>query len=382
MKYPLFKVHMPVDEALVAIREVLESGFVNEGQQVNDFQSALAGFLGVRNLVLTNSCTSALTMAYKMSGVGPGTEVITPAMTCVATNTPIMNLGAKIVWADIQPDSGSIDPADIVQKITDKTRAIVYVNWAGTPCDLEAIRLIGRKYGIPVIQDGAHAFGATWNGQPISDFADFTCLSFQAIKHLSSGDGGALICNDDQKFILARKLKWFGYDRDAVKDEKGEWKGQRWSADIRPGEVGFKFNMNNISAAIGMVQMKHIGTLLNAHRSNAAIYNDTFSDSAYIKPLRVPPQALSSYWVYTCLYAGGEELRNELIERLNAEGIAAGLVHLPNDMYTAFNEFKAELPGTTAFSASQISLPCGWWISPADCRFIAARVLKIVEQLR
>ncbi len=373
---------MPVDEALVAIREVLESGFVNEGQQVNDFQSALAGFLGVRNLVLTNSCTSALTMAYKMSGVGPGTEVITPAMTCVATNTPIMNLGAKIVWADIQPDSGSIDPADIVQKITDKTRAIVYVNWAGTPCDLEAIRLIGRKYGIPVIQDGAHAFGATWNGQPISDFADFTCLSFQAIKHLSSGDGGALICNDDQKFILARKLKWFGYDRDAVKDEKGEWKGQRWSADIRPGEVGFKFNMNNISAAIGMVQMKHIGTLLNAHRSNAAIYNDTFSDSAYIKPLRVPPQALSSYWVYTCLYAGGEELRNELIERLNAEGIAAGLVHLPNDMYTAFNEFKAELPGTTAFSASQISLPCGWWISPADCRFIAARVLKIVEQLR
>jgi perosamine synthetase len=382
MKFPLFKVHMPVDEALVAIREVLESGFVNEGQQVTDFQNALAGFLGVRNLVLTNSCTSALTMAYNMSGVGPGTEVITPAMTCVATNTPIVNLGAKIVWADIQPDSGSIDPSDIERKITDKTRAIVYVNWAGTPCDLEAIQSIGRKHGIPVIQDGAHSFGATWNGKPISDFANFTCLSFQAIKHLSSGDGGALICNDEQKFGLARKLKWFGYDRDAVKDEKGEWKGQRWSADIRPNEVGFKFNMNNISAAIGMAQMKHIGALLKAHRSNAAKYNEAFRDSAYIKPLRVPAQAQSSYWVYTCLFAGSEELRNELIERLNAEGIAAGLVHLPNDMYSAFEEFKADLAGTAAFSASQISLPCGWWVSPEDCRFIATRVLEIAAELR
>lgn len=382
MKFPLFKVHMPVEEALAAIRNVLESGFVNEGQQVTDFQNALVDFLGGRNLVLTNSCTSALTMAYKISGVGPGTEVITPAMTCVATNTPIVNLGAKIVWADIQPDSGSIDPTDIERKITDKTRAIVYVNWAGTPCDLEAIQSIGQTHGIPVIQDGAHAFGATWNGLPISDFADFTCLSFQAIKHLSSGDGGALICKDEQKFGLARKLKWFGYDRDAVKDERGEWKGQRWSADIRPNEVGFKFNMNNISAAIGMAQMKHIGALLEAHRSNAATYNDAFFDCAYIKPLRVPAKAQSSYWVYTCLFTGSEELRNELIERLNAEGIAAGLVHLPNDMYSAFEEFKADLPGTAAFSASQISLPCGWWVSPEDCRFIATRVLGIAAQLR
>jgi perosamine synthetase len=382
MKFPLFKVHIPVEEALAAIRNVLESGFVNEGQQVTDFQNALVDFLGGRNLVLTNSCTSALTMAYKMSGVGPGTEVITPAMTCVATNTPIVNLGAKIVWADVQPDSGSIDPADIERKITDNTRAIVFVNWAGTPCDLEAIQSIGQTHGIPVIQDGAHAFGATWNGRPISDFADFTCLSFQAIKHLSSGDGGALICNDEQKFGLARKLKWFGYDRDAVKDEKGEWKGQRWSADIRPKEVGFKFNMNNISAAIGMAQMKHIGGLLKAHRSNAATYNEAFRDSAYIKPLRVPDQAQSSYWVYTCLFAGSEELRNALIESLNAEGIAAGLVHLPNDLYSAFEEFKVDLPGTVKFSASQISLPCGWWVSPEDCRFIAARVLEITAQLR
>jgi perosamine synthetase len=381
MKYPLFKVHMPIDDALAGVREVMASGFVNEGQQVTDFQNALMSFLGVQNLVLTNSCTSALTMAYKMAGVGPDTEVITTAMTCVATNTPIVNLGAKIVWADIRSDSGSIDPVDIERKITDKTRAIAYVNWAGTPCDLEKIQSLGKKYGIPVVQDAAHAFGATWKGRPISDFADYTCLSFQAIKHLSSGDGGALICNDSAKFSLARKLKWFGYDRDAVKDEKGEWKGQRWSADINPDEVGFKFNMNNISAAIGLAQMKYIGALLDAHRGNAATYIDAFRDSPFIRALHVPEEAQSSYWVYTCLFNGSEDQRDALIERLNAEGIAAGLVHLPNDMYSAFKEFESDLPGTVAFSASQISLPCGWWVTPEDCRHIARRVHELAQQL-
>ncbi len=382
MKYPLFKVHVSTEEALAGIREVLESGFVNEGLQVTEFQNALMNFLGVRNLVLTNSCTSALTIAFKMSGVGPGTEVITTAMTCVATNTPIVNLGAKIVWADIRSDSGAIDPADIERKITSRTCAITFVNWAGTPCDLEAIYAIGQKHGIPIIQDGAHAIGATWNGRPMSDFADYTCLSFQAIKHLSSGDGGALICKDDANWALARKLKWFGYDRDAIKDETGEWKGQRWSADINPNEVGFKFNMNNISAAIGLSQMKHIGGLLEAHRRNAAIYSEIFQGSVYIKPLRIPAQAKSSYWVYTCIFHGKEDIRNELIELLNAEGIAAGLVHLPNNIYSAFEEFKADLPGTNAFSSSQISLPCGWWISPEDCRHIAARVLDIAAHLQ
>jgi perosamine synthetase len=382
MNYPLFKVHVPVDEVLAGIKEVLESGFLNEGVQVSKFQNALMEYLGVRNLVLTNSGTSALTMAFKMSGVGPGTEVITTAMTCVATNTPIVNLGAKIVWADIQPDSGSIDPADIEKKISNKTRAITFVNWAGTPCELEAIYAIGQKHGIPVIQDAAHAFGATWDGRPISDFADYTCMSFQAIKHLTSGDGGALICRNDANLTLARKLKWFGYDRDAIKDEKGEWKGQRWSADIKPDEVGFKFNMNNISAAIGLAQMKHIGGLLESHRRNAATYSEVFRDSPHIKALRIPPQAKSSYWVYTCIFRGNESLRDELIERLNTEGIAAGLVHLPNDMYSAFEQFKADLPGTVAFSASQISLPCGWWVSPEDCRHIAARVQNIAAQLK
>lgn len=377
MKYPMFKVHMPVDEALAQIRTVLESGFVNEGVQVTQFQKQVAEFLGAKNVVMMNSCTSALTVAYRLCGVEPGREVITTPMTCVATNTPVDNLGGRIVWADIDPETGSIEAADIERRITPDTRAIVCVAWAGTPCDLDAIDALGRKHGIPVIQDAAHALGATWRGRPISEFADYTCYSFQAIKHLSSGDGGALVCRDTDKFALARKLKWFGYDRDAHKDEKGEWKGQRWSADIEPGEVGFKFNMNNVAAAIGLAQMPHAARLLEAHRRNAAIYAEAFANSRFIRPLRVPDHAVSSYWVYTTLLGPDGIDRDKLLEDLNAEGIGAGLVHLPNDIYSAFAPVAAELPGVRRFADRQVSLPCGWWLSEADIRHIAGRTLAL-----
>lgn len=376
MNYPMFKVHMPVEEALAQLRTVLESGFVNEGVQVTQFQKKVAEFIGVSQLLMTNSCTSALTLAFKICGIEPGSEVITTPMTCVATNTPVDNLGGRLVWADIDPETASIDIADIERKITPATKAIVCVAWAGTPCALDALNELARKYGIPLIQDAAHALGATWRGRSICEFADFTCYSFQAIKHLSCGDGGALVCRNSDDFVLARKLKWFGYDRDIHKDEKGEWKGQRWSADIEPGEIGFKFNMNNVAAAIGLAQMPYVASNLEAHRRNARVYTKAFANSRLIRPLRVPDVAVSSYWVYTALLE--EEVgRDRLLEDLNAEEIGAGLVHLPNDIYSAFKSAAVNLPGVRRFAAQQISLPCGWWLSENDCRHIAARTLAL-----
>jgi len=380
MKYPLFKVHVKKEEALLQIEKVFDSGFINEGETVNEFLGELKKYLGVKNLILVNSCTSALTIALKICGVGPNTEVITTAMTCVATNTPIINLGGEIVWTDIIASTGAIDPNEISKKITKRTKAILYVNWAGTPAEIEEIYKIGQENNIPVIQDAAHSFGAKWKGAPISEFADFTCYSFQAIKHLSSGDGGAIVINDNHKNTLARKLKWFGYDRDATKDEKGEWKGQRWEADIEKGEVGYKFNMNNISAAIGLSQMKHIDNILNIHRKNASIYANSFINSKLIKSLEVPEGANSSYWVYTCLIADGS-VRDTLLEKLNAKGIGAGLVHIPNDNYSAFSEFQTALPETRLFEKHQISLPCGWWLSEKDCEYIAEQTLEILNSI-
>ena len=379
--YPLFKVHIPTIDALNEIKTVFESGYINEGIQVSKFRELLSYYLNEQNLVLTNSCTSALTIALKVAGVNSDSEVISTPMTCVATNTPILNLGATVVWADIDPTSGSIDAQDVAEKITDRTRAIVYVDWAGNPAEIEKLHAIGKANGVKVIQDAAHGFGAKWDGKSVSKFADFTCYSFQAIKHLSTGDGGLLVCADVADFELAKKLKWFGYDRDATKDEKGEWKGQRWDADIKVGEVGYKFNMNNINAAIGISQMKHIDKIVNKHKINGSIYIEEFKDFELLTNLSLPSKAESAHWVFTVLTKLSEPNRNLLLEKLNLIGIEAGLVHLPNDIYSAFRSFNKTLPGVRTFSSSQISIPCGWWLEEEDCRFIAKNVKRLMYEL-
>ena len=377
---PLFKVHVPKDETLSLISEVIDSGFVNEGIQVSELNKCLESFLGVEKLVLTNSGTSALTIALRVAGVETGTEVITISMTCIASNTPIINLGAKIVWADIDPKAGSIDVEDVKKKISNKTRAILFVAWAGNPCNLKELKLISDEYGIPLIQDAAHAFGATWDGNSIAEHSDFTCFSFQAIKHFTTGDGGAIVCKSEKDYLLARKLKWFGYDRNALKDDKGEWKGQRWDADILEGGVGYKFNMNNLAAAIGLAQLPYIQGILNKHRSNAARLTSLLAESKEIEFLELPREAVSSNWVLT-VRVRNKSIRDRVIEDLNKDGISAGLVHLPNHGYSAFHASNVELPGTDEFAESQISLPCGWWVSAQDCERISKSMLNSLNTL-
>lgn len=382
MKYPLFKVHIPSSDSLSEIQTVFNSGYINEGEQVSILTTKLANFLNVENIVLTNSGTSALTLALTIAGVSFDDEVISISMTCIATNTPIINLGAKIVWADIDPTTGSIDPENVRKQINKRTKAILFVAWAGNPCDLEELVKIGQEFNIPLIQDAAHAFGAEWQGKSIAHYADFTCFSFQAIKHFTTGDGGAIVCKSKSNLELARKLKWFGFDREKVKDTKGEWKGQRWDSDILFGEVGYKFNMNNVAAAIGLSQIKYIDGILEKHQKNANLMLEHLKQEVDLTFLAVPQQAKSANWVLTVLFNDSIEKRNTLVENLNKLGVGAGLVHLPNHPYSAFKSYYRELPGTDEFARRQISLPCGWWLSEQDCIDICKIIQSLLRELR
>ncbi len=376
--YPLFKVHIAHEDALARIGDVFASGFINEGEQVTQLTNELQREFCTDNLVLTNSCTSALTMALHLAGVGPGDEVISTPMTCVATNTPIVLAGARIVWSDIDPDSGLIDPWDVVKKITKRTKAVMAVAWAGTPPDLQTLKEICARRGIRLILDAAHAFGASYKGKPIHEWAHFTCYSFQAIKHFTTGDGGALVCHNPKDHARAKALKWFGLDRDHTKDARGDWKGQQWDVDIV--EPGYKFNMNNVAAAIGLSQLDYISQNLSVHRYNAFVYDELFEGYEALVPAQRPPDCSSSFWVYTVKVSPTSKLkRNDLISALNAQGIMAGVVHVPNDEYTAFKEFKSDLPGVREFAANQLSLPCGWWLADHDVRFIAGKVKELVQ---
>lgn len=378
IKYPLFKVHIDHKLALKELETVLTSGFLNEGEQVTKLTKELSTYFNHPKIIALNSCTSALTLALKLSGVQPEDEVITVSMTCVASNTPIHNLGAKIVWADINHKTGNIDPKNVEKLITSKTKAVLCVNWAGLPCDLDELSKICKTYNIKLIQDAAHSFGAKYNNNHVCHYADYTCYSLQAIKHITSGDGGILVINtNDEDFNRAKKLKWFGIDREATKDEKGEWKGQRWEADIE--EAGYKFHMNNITAAIGLSQLSYIDNIINTHIKNGLKYQSIFKNINVI-PLQYPKNSQPAFWVYTVILPKTLN-RDEIIEKLNQEGINAGLVHIPNHNYTCFKDSLINLPETDYFNNHQISLPCGWWLNEEDIVFISKKLLQIINNV-
>jgi dTDP-4-amino-4,6-dideoxygalactose transaminase len=356
---PLFKVHSP-HGVEAAVRKVFESGFITEGEFSDRFELELSEWMGNKNCALVNSCTSALTLAYDLCGIGPGTEVITTPMTCMATNEPLHLMGAKLVWADIDPSTGNIDPEDVRKKITSKTRAIVGVHWSGLPFDIAAISAISSEYGIPVVEDAAHALGAKYHGKKIGNHSDFVCFSFQAIKHITTADGGAVFCKEKSEVDQVRRLRWFGLDR--------KHEGSRWAQDIT--RAGYKFHMNNLNATIGLLQMQHIDRIVASHQSNG-LYYEQHIENPKVTKLRQSQESESAYWIYTVLV----DDRDAFADHLNSRGVACDVVHVRNDTYSVFDSYRgSELSGVTEFGSRMINIPVGWWLSSEDRRHIVRLV--------
>jgi len=375
MKYPLFKVHVNTEDVMPRLEKVFNSGFLNEGREVTEFRNMLKERLSTENVTMTSSCTASLMMALKIANVGPGDEVIAPSMTCVATNVSTEWLGAKTVWADINYETGNIDPEDVERKITSKTKAVICVNWAGIPCELEKLQEICRKHNLKLIQDAAHAFGSYYKGKDICHWADITCYSFQAIKHITAGDGGAIVCLADEDHEYASRLKWYGFNRDRLKDEDGNWKGRRWDSNIL--DVGWKMNMNNISAAIGISNLRHEEKIVGAHKNNAQKYREIFENNEKITSLKVEDHMDPAYWIYTVLLDKSVD-RDQVIDQLAQLNIHADIVHVPNHPYDCFEDDGSDLLNTDKFRQHQICLPCGWWLLEEDVLFIAKKLKKIV----
>ncbi len=355
---PLFKVHMP-ENVMEPLARTLRSGYIGQGPMVDAFEAALVPWFGNRNILSVNSGTSAIMLALRLANVGSGDEVISTAMTCTATNVPILAMGARIVWADIDPWTANIDPLDVERKITDKTKAIIAVHWGGYPCELNELNRIGRKYGIKIIEDAAHAFGATYCGQPIGSHSDFVCFSFQAIKHLTTVDGGALVCRDTAAYKRGKLLRWYGIDRES------ERKDFRCEEDVT--EYGYKFHMNDVNATIGLCQLESVGEVLRAHRENARYYQEHLQDLAGLKLLHYQPDREGSYWLFTVRV----KERLAFMRQMKEAGIVVSQVHARNDLHTMFRDFRRILPGVEEFVREQVSIPVGWWLSQQERERIA-----------
>ena len=356
---PLFKVHKP-EGIGKKLEEVFDSGFLTEGEHSDEFEKGFGELIGNPNTCLTNSCTSALDLARHMCEVEKGDEIITTAMTCMATNLPFYQAGAKLVFADIQKDTGNIDPEDVARKITPRTKGIVVVHWAGQPVDLKEIHRVAN--GIPVIEDAAHALNSKYLGEKIGCHSDFVCFSFQAIKHLTTADGGAIVCKKEEDAARIRRIRWFGLDR-TIKSV------QRWSQDIPEG--GYKYHMNNLNAAIGVEQLKNINELTDKHKENAKFY-DLNIKNKNLKKMKRSEDSESACWIYSLL----AEDRKDFQRYLQSNEIASDWVHVRNDQYSIFKNFKNELPNLDFFEQRLINVPVGWWLTEQEREFVVETINK------
>lgn len=359
---PLVKVAMPARELLLPrIEEVLYSGVIGEGEIVYEFERSFAKTFELNHVVAVNSGTAALHIAFLLAGVRPGDDIITTSMTAEPTNTTILNVGARPVFADVDVTNGNICPISVKEKITKKTKAICVVHYAGYPVAIRALREIADEHSIPIIEDCAHALGASVGGEPVGSFGEFAIFSFQAIKHITTIDGGVLVVKNQEHQEDAKKLRWFGLTKGVPRER----------VDITRG--GYKYNMNNVTATLGLLQLERVDTLLAAHKKNGKYFDDQFSRVPGLSPATIYTDSSSSYWLYTLLTDKADEIQSALFEH----GVESSKLHRPNHLHTVFSSRQARLPNLENFYSRLLHLPCGWWLE----KEARARIVETVTEV-
>lgn len=350
---PLFKVFM-APEAGEAVKETLYSGFIGQGAKVAAFESALQSYFVTPWVLTTNSCTSALHLAYLFAEPG---EALCPPLTCLATSAALKQAGHTVKWVDIETN-GNINLIDLANKLTAKTKVIVIVHFAGNPVDMRAFHSVLWNhytkcgYWPVVVEDCAHALGSRYENKAIGTFGYFSCFSFQAVKTLTTGDGGCLLTASQDQHDRAKRLRWFGLSRDvSIFDQDVE-------------ELGYKYHMNDINATIGLSNLVHLERLITKQRGNYRFYREQLPE------ISVGHSGEPSGWLYPVWVDDRATFEKMMLER----GIQVGPAHRRTDVYSCHG--KAELPIMALAEKHLTCIPCGWWVGEANRQHIVDCIKK------
>jgi len=355
----MFSAHVS-ENAIARVVKTLRSGYIGEGPEVQRFEEAFRQVSGAPYPVAVNSCTSALHLALALIGVGSGDEVITTAQTFMATSHVILAQNARPVFADVQYLTANIDPADIEHRITNRTRAIIAVHWGGYPCDLDEIHAIAQRHRLPTIEDAAHALGASYKGRPIGGISPYTCFSFQAIKHITTGDGGMLCLSDETTYQAARRRRWFGIDRVNRKPSilgEPEW-------DV--AEVGYKYQMNDIAGSLGVVHLEDLLSILARRAEIARSYRKGLEGVAGITLFESRADRVSANWLFS-LHV---ERREDFCKMMRSKGVEASVVHLRIDRNLVFGGLRNDLPVLEKLTETIVCLPVHDRLDDHDVDFV------------
>lgn len=354
---PLYRPEVPPDAGAV-IGEVLDSGAIAGGALVERFEVELGRFVGGPPLVSTSDVSGALALALRTAGIGPGDEVLCAPVACLATTMPVAGAGARLVWCDMDPATATLDLDDAARRITARTRAVLAFHWAGWPCDLDALYVFARAHGLRVVEDAGEALGASWRGRCVGAAGgDLTVFSFNAVRHLTTIDGGALAAERPGDAERARWLRKYNIHQPTFRDARGEI--DPTSDIVEPGIFSV---LSQPSAALGLLQVSALPARVARRRANAAALTAELSGVPGVRPLATVPGADPSPWVFTVL----AERRDALLDALRGRGLGCSQVHVRNDVYSVFGPPATRLAGVDEFSARTLSVPCGPWVGPGE----------------
>jgi len=342
--------------------KVLKTRWIGQGPKVEEAERKFSKMYNLPFIVTVNNCTAAIHLSFILAGVKDGDEVITTPMTCSATNMPIFYCRGKPVFADIQENTLNIDPKSIERKITDKTKAIMVVHWAGYPCDMDEILDIAKRHDLFVIEDAAHAVGATYRGKVIGSISDCTCFSFQAIKQITTVDGGILTVKNKDNYKRAKLLRWYGIDREFVGDIYDKFNVK---------EFGYKYHMNDMTAAMLSVQLDDLPKVLTHRAKVAKMYRENLKDVAGLELLESKEDRASANWLCTIKI----ENRKGFMEKLHQHQIESSMVHIRCDVYPIFGGKRLDLPIMNKVEDKYVSIPLHTQLTDSDVK----KIIKVIK---
>jgi len=354
-------------EELEAVRGAFEYGYFGLAHLVFEFEQALRDYLGAPEVVAVSSGTAALHVALDALGVGAGDEVIVPSLTFVAAFQAIAATGARPVPCDVEPETLLPDLDHVDALITARTKAVMPVHYAGSVCDPERLAALRARHGVRIVEDAAHAFGATCRGRRVGSRGDVICFSFDSIKNITCGEGGAVACHDASLARVVRQKRALGVDR--ARGAGAASRGADWRFDVVTR--GYRYHMSNINAAIGLAQLRKVEAFLARRRAICRRYDRAFAAIDGLRPLRVDYDEAAPH-IYVVRVAAGR--RDALMEHLAEAGIETGINYIPNHLHPLFSDPAVRLPHTEAAFGEILTLPLHCALSDEDVDRVIERV--------
>ncbi len=350
---PIFKPYMP-ENITSEIESILYSGKLSYGDKGKEFEEKLASYIGNDKVLTVGSYNQALLIVLSTLGLKPGDEIIASPVSCLASNQPFVVKGLKVVWADVNPLSGTLSVDDVRSRITSKTKAIFHNHYCGYLGEIEAMNTLGREFGIPVIDDCIEAFGSELNGEKTGNLGtDITVFSFQTVRLPNTIEGGALVFNNQEMFEKAKMIRDYGIERENFRDNLNEI-----NADCDIKLEGYGALMGELNSYIGIKQLENLDYLIKIQKSNAIIWAEKIQKEKDIESLLLIENTIPNSWVYGILAKN----KIETIKKIREKGFYATGVHINNNIYSIFGN-KTNLSGVNDFMNHFVALPCGWWFN-------------------